>query len=204
MLSDLRLAELSAEAYAVAPVWSNGAIHAVARAIDEETVAVAFRGSACLEDWWRDFDAVPHEVREHPQLGPCHAGFLGDVESLFDAMRRDLAGKALVVAGHSKGGGEALIFAALMVIAGQAPVEVATFGAPRAGFAGLGRVLAAVKSVRQFRRGNDPVPEVPFLPTGYRHARALIEIGGRAIIPIEAHGIAGYVTALRGEPNHGP
>jgi hypothetical protein len=191
-VSDVALAAACEAAYADPVTWERGNAH-VLLAESEGRHVVAFRGTANARDWLVDFEASP---KLHPGLGWCHAGFLDDVLGVADQMRADLAGERVVVTGHSKGGAEALIFAGLLVLAGQAPEAVVTFGAPRAAFATLGEVLDQVP-VRQYRHGNDPVPLVPLELAGWRHAREpLLQIGQPCLDPIADHFIAGYRKAL--------
>jgi hypothetical protein len=188
---DAALADACSRAYD-GTTWERNDCHALAAEADGVHV-VAFRGTAGARDWLIDFDALP---KLHPGLGFCHQGFLDGVAGIADQIRADLAGKRVIITGHSKGGGEALIFAGLLVLAGQGPDAVVTFGAPRAAFATLGQVLDQVP-VRQYRHGNDPVPMVPLELAGWRHVREpLIQVGQPSLDPISDHLISGYRSAL--------
>lgn len=206
---DVELAAASATAYADPATWERGDCHAVL-ASTAGTHIIAFRGTADVMAWLIDFEAIP---KLHPQLGFCHAGFLDDVMGIADQILADLPPGPYVVTGHSKGGAEALIFAAIATLRGRPPIAVVTFGAPRAAFAKLGDVLDMLP-VRQYRHANDPVPSYPLADAGWRHWHepivSLIEIiepgaslvtgYGSAVVDlvrhVPDHFIAGYLHAL--------
>ena len=50
--------------------------------------------------------------------------------------------------------------------------------------------------LRLYRTGDDPVPDVPWLPALYLHPRALIPIGEPAFDPLVDHHITAYGRAL--------
>jgi hypothetical protein len=189
---DAACAAAAATSYTDPVTWERGNCHVLLAESDGYHV-IAFRGTASIADWLVDFEASP---KLHAALGWCHDGFLDDVLGVSEQMLADLAGKRVVVTGHSKGGAEALIFAGLMVVAAQAPEAVVTFGAPRPAYAKLGEVLAGV-AVREYRHGNDPVPEVLPEIAGWRHVREpLIQIGKPEPDAISDHFIEGYRKAL--------
>lgn len=185
-------AEACAAVYADPVTWHIGSAH-VLIAENAGLYIVSFRGSQDLADWLIDFTMRPVW---HPVLGWCHSGFLNDVLGVSDRMLADLAGKRVVVTGHSKGGAEAVIFAGLMVASGHPPEAVVTFGAPRAGFAMLRDVLNTT-AVIQFRNGNDPVPEVLPEIAFWRHAREPLQaIGTWTFDPFDSHLMESYRKAL--------
>lgn len=183
MSLDMALLDACAQAYLAPVTWERGNCHALLAEVAGQHV-VAFRGTANTRDWLVDFDAAP---MLHAGLGWCHQGFLESVLGVADQIRADLAGERLIVTGHSKGGAEALIFAGLLVLAGQAPAAVVTYGAPRAAYASLGEILDQVP-VRQYRHGHDPVPLVPPELAGWRHVREpLIQLPQPSLDPIADH-----------------
>ena len=102
--------------------------------------------------------------------------------------------------GHSKGGAEATVVAALMCAAGRPPRSLVTFGSPRVGSGELGRLLAT-KSVelRRYVFGADVVTQVPMLLgllRVYRHVAPAMRIGRTTGDGAKDHRIANYVTAL--------
>lgn len=157
-----------------------------------ELDVVAFRGTVDIADWLRDFDAVP---LYDPRVGSCHAGFLTGARAVLPAIinHRALEQRPRVLVGHSLGGALALVLGGLLIAAGQPPLHVETYGAPRAGFDTLANVYDGV-SVAQYRNGNDPVPEVPVFP--YRHVRPRLAIGAPHLDPIRCHFIAAYQGSI--------
>jgi len=143
------------------PVPASGAYVRITVAADGTTAIVAFRGSVTVLDWLRDFLFAPVAVRAHPQLGRCHAGFLNGAESIADAVAGAVDARPFVLTGHSLGGALAVGVAGLLICAGVAPDAVVTFGAPRFGMARFAALLEPYP-VRQYVRGNDPVPVLPF------------------------------------------
>jgi hypothetical protein len=204
MISDARLAALAAASYACDPTWTgqglDQSLHAV-RTDDADSglVVVAFRGSVTPVDWALDFYAIPapdHETLEHPTLGFVHRGFLLAAQTLIPQIALNLMGKDYVLTGHSLGGALALVVAGLLVDDGHMPTRVATFGAPKCGFTRFTAALQNV-SIGEYRRGNDPVPLVPFwLPQfPYEHPRTpLLRVGVPNIVPIECHHVGGYLA----------
>ncbi len=192
-MDDAQLAAIAAEAYGAAPSWCAGDVHALAvNRADFPIIAV--RGTtADPADWLRDLSALPER---DPDLGWCHRGFLDGARALSGAIMAsgaDLRGAILV--GHSMGGAIALLLAG-MLIARNVPVRaVVAFGAPRCGSWKLRRVLRRIP-LRLYRNGDDPVPDVPFLPGFYVHPCALIAVGEPALDPIADHAIASYRRTL--------
>jgi lipase (class 3) len=201
-MTDKNLAGYAAAAYAGVPTWTQGDAFVYATDLNDAQLGnitvVAWRGTADPEDLLHDADVIPED---DPDLGMCHAGFLEDVNGVAGRITSDLSGKRVVLTGHSKGGAEALIFGAKLLVANAPPLMIVTFGAPRAGFAKLRDTLSAVNTIRQYRNGNDPVTQVPFLVVPmagdlYMHARPLLSIGQPAPNPLDDHRIAGYQAAL--------
>jgi Lipase (class 3) len=206
MISDLDCARACADTYNLPPTLPvpQTGVDCRINVIDndgEGAVIVAFRGSVTAEDWARDFICAPIADRAHPQLGSCHAGFLDGAESIVDAVLQQLgyssAAWPRIITGHSLGGALALGVGALLTVAGKPPSAIVTFGAPRFG---MDKFVAAIASVtvRQYRRGNDPVPLVPFdVPPllNFLDARdPLIAIGAAQRDPFACHAIGGYVA----------
>lgn len=176
---DQILVDLSAAAYSEAPAWQFADVQAIRRDITADMTVVAFRGTCCTEDAIRDAEAWPTWDQA---LGFVHTGFWIGAKGIAEQIRRDLAGRKVIFTGHSLGGALALVTAALFVHGitfrprGWPQVtDVVTFGAPRAGFRRMRRVLAPVK-IRQYWLGDDPVPMVPWLLGCYVHARPLFHL----------------------------
>ena len=194
VISDAALCAAAAVAYASAATVAVGDVHAVLSRVDGLTV-VAFRGTvpSSWADWFRDIDAVPTPVRDHPRLGLCHRGFADGAEAILPLLLPLISGP-VALTGHSLGGALAIAAAALLADLGRPPSVLTTFGAPRVGIGGrLAELLAAV-SGRLYRNGDDPVPEIPIWP--FRHHRALTGLGLPALDAIGCHFIAAYAAGL--------
>jgi hypothetical protein len=196
MISDLELVHACAATYAdppTLPIPMTGVDCRTTPASDGGVI-VAFRGSVTLEDWVRDFMALPI-VGEHPQLGRCHAGFLDAAQSIVAAIAAAVAGRPFYVTGHSLGGAVAQGVGALLRWEGHEPARIVTFGSPRFGMEQFAAWLFPL-DVRLYRRGNDVVPLVPFDAPGFDFldARKLIPIGKPQRNPFDCHHIDGYVA----------
>lgn len=217
MTSDAELAHLCADAYLPGTTVAIGDdLAANVTRKDGETI-VAFRGTANPKGWLRDLDALP---KSHPALGYCHHGFLNGAIKLLQAVDLSSDKGSITLTGHSLGGALAIIFGALRIIGNQRVDRLATFGAPRAGYATLVGIWAPLRNaglVHQWRNGNDPVTEVPplavepiaglvlaqaayeaiMLMFPYRHVGDLIRIGTPdRLAPWNCHFIRHYATAV--------
>lgn len=192
MIPDVVLAEACQSAYDDPASVERGDCH-ISLSQSGGVLIVAFRGSQDVSDWVTNFDA---DAEDDPQLGPVHDGYHKNVIGIFGYVKPIIDAHGLWVAtGHSKGGGECLLFAGLMTAVGNAPIAICTLGAPKVGGDRLAEVLSPV-AVHQYRNGNDPVPLLPPHPT-WRHVRPLIEIGQLNLFPdIADHFVANYLEAL--------
>lgn len=194
-MDDLDLAKLASAAYDPTPTWSGADVFAYATAVDAATTVVAFRGSLTIDDWAHDFDALP---KHDPDLGFCHQGFLDNVRSVAAPIMQAMLGRQVIVTGHSKGGAEAQLLAALFVKAGRPPLQLSTFGAPRIEALGNYTVTALLEAVAgvDYRHRDDPVPDVPL---GFNHPRSVFQLQPPRleIAVIADHFISSYITALQ-------
>jgi hypothetical protein len=190
MIDSLVLAQICERCYhSVTKQFPNGTEVLV------EGDVIAFRGTEFDgRDILRDLRALPwHD----PVLGWCHAGFLKGVRGeCWEWLEGQITEKTLLI-GHSLGGAEADIAGGLAVsLLGIRPQAIVTFGAPRAGFAQLGRVLKDVPHLRHVH-GSDCVPSHPWPLWGYRHLQGLwdlnsVDDGDR----FGDHKIGNYIRAL--------
>ena len=191
------LARYAERAYAASPMFAASGVEIVRFTVAAPgggNVVYAFRGTEHdYRDILTDLRGVPWP---DPWLGWCHSGFLKGVRAVWPRLSRALARETAPVwfCGHSKGGAEATISAALTTMLIGAPAGLATFGAPRVGFARLAEVLDGVES-RRYVRGRDAVPDHPSRVWGYAHVGPEIAIG-TARHRWEDHRVAGYVDDM--------
>jgi hypothetical protein len=139
-------------------------------------VVVAFRGTlpidgpftvAMLLDWVNDLNARPIPGGGLP--GAVHEGFLGSLNSLWDAVRAETkrqlnqagAGTPLMVTGHSKGGAVAALAAMRFHQQDGLMANVVTFAAPKPGNTAFTDAYNAVIDHTRYEFGEDVVPHLP-------------------------------------------
>jgi hypothetical protein len=195
-MSPADVARISAKSYSYA-TWTAGELSAFYSAVGNDRVIAIPGTKPEIGEWLRDFDAMPVWDRK---LGICHRGFRDGALELYRASGlrvRDFSGSIIV--GHSLGGALALLLAGILTVEHCPPCAVVTFGAPRCGSWKLRRLLRRMP-LWLYRNGDDPVPDVPWLPGLYLHPRALIPVGERAFDPLADHPIAAYRRALDAMP----
>jgi hypothetical protein len=194
-MDDYALALLAQATHHDAPTWARGDAFVYGTPTEDGAIVVAFRGSHSINDWIHDFEVRPSL---DPELGWCHAGFLGNVRGVAGQIMHDVVGKRTIVTGHSKGGAEAKLFAALLVAAGRPPAQLTTFGAPRVAAQSNDRLAALLAAVpgMDYRHRVDPVPG---LPHGFSHPRPVHQLVEplAALEAITDHLIAHYIAALK-------
>ncbi|WP_299078800.1 hypothetical protein [uncultured Paraglaciecola sp.] len=95
----------------------------------DDVVNIAFQGSKTLPDWLQNFYAWPTKKVQH--IGKFHRGYACKViEHLQEIDTLLSTGKQNIVGGHSAGGGEGGIFAAVSYRQ-ELITQVVTFGAPQ-------------------------------------------------------------------------
>jgi Lipase (class 3) len=185
MISEHDIAQLCLDIYQGQPAqWDQLEVppDGVAFGIKEfpEGIALIFRGSATLQDWLRNAEAIA-DPSAHQGLGPVHPGFFAGLPELWTRLKPRLTQKPCIVAGHSLGAARASLFTGLMVLDGKAPVRRLCFGEPRPGFPQAAGIIANVRS-RSYRNANgrahDLVTDVPFTSwiEDYVHPTPLVPI----------------------------
>jgi hypothetical protein len=132
---------------------------------------VSFRGTESRGDWFRNVN-VPGRTRDY---GVAHRGFLGAFQAVESQLRSSLAGMAgrkLIVTGHSLGGALATVMAAEWQSFMPAAF-VATFGQPAVGRGAFRMFFLQNYSRRFFRFVNDS-DIVAQVPPGYEHVGRLL------------------------------
>src|SRR5262249_52940481 len=192
--TDAELAGLCFAAYRDMPDYSVDGLQAIQRKVGDYDV-IAIRGTDSPLDFLRDLAWRPVWSDD---LGMCHGGVL--VGALRLGSKLKYGGRPWIMTGHSLGGALAVGISAFLASRGKAPALLVTFGAPRFGMSKVPKLLAPVP-VRQYRYGNDPVPDVPFFIwplLRFSHARTpLIQIGKPNRDPLWCHQMSGYWKELQ-------
>ncbi len=155
---------------------------------------LAFRGTT--------FDGadILKDLRGYPwydkRLGWCHKGFLRGAQAIWPILRDvlwDLPPQWLT--GHSKGGAEATLIAALMIAdkGMRSPAGLVTFGSPRVGRKKLIKIVRAIPMSLRYVNGNDPVPSHPWEIWGYDHVPGILRLKGGNDWDMHDHRIADYI-----------
>ncbi len=198
LASDLARAALCRQSYdeSRAPRWQTpGLCHAFLDRDPDGTAIVTFRGTVIKDagDWWTDLRQLPMHL--DPAFGPLPGGFGSAVLSVLLRIFRELDGRTVVgFNGHSMGGANALIAAALWKHSGGNLGRVTAFEPPHVGR--LGGLLEN-EEVLATRVGIDPVPEVPILPPFHCHPVPITVLPNLARwSAIGCHEIANVILAL--------
>lgn len=141
---------------------------------------IAFGGSSSTIDWVKNAYALPWYERG---MGLCHRGFLLSARKVYNHIDPKSLKWPLIIGGHSKGGAEATLFAAMMARDGIPPAYLYTYGAPKCGGDSLAKALKDVE-IKRFVNGADIVPhlppDIPFINL-YNHPRLSIKLDGHWI-----------------------
>lgn len=204
-MNPLTYALLADAAYSTKPTFGNpdSAARAVMSTTDDGLV-MGFPGTNDLACWLADFNV---RLLETHDLGTVHRGFWESLQSLWPELSKQAPA---VVYGHSEGGALALLYAAMLCIAGKPPRAVFAFEPPRVSIdSTIGAMLAkAGVALHLYRNGNDLVPLLPVPIRGvaeWQHPAPLNRIGKPLLLlpnvqdHLMAHVIAG-IRALAAAP----
>lgn len=196
MIPASTLAALCAEDYTKPAAVERPGLHVQFTPAYGNSIIASFRGSEDLADWVLDFDTGTIRVAKYPKLDAIPEGFADDVLSAYAELRSGLTGaECIVLTGHSRGGLQAQILGALLVIDGVSVDQITTFGAPRGGQ--LGGQLEKVAVAEWYINGNDPVPGEPFFLSSPRpDARRYIGVKRTWGVTAADHFIASYQASL--------
>ena len=197
MISDLRLCQLAAQAYAGPWKWTSPGDTRVIRVEEDGYVVAGFEGTT-LDGW-----AIVRDLRFapwwHPRVGVVPSGALKGVQSVIDQILIDdgeaiRAGRFGVV-GHSLGGQLAFVMAGWLVSLGYPPAFVAAFDPSRAGWWKLRHLIRKVPRAFYTWHGSDPVPKAWPM---YLHPARRMTLGKRRglLCSIADHRIAAIEASL--------
>lgn len=169
-----------------------------------EDILIAFRGTTFDGvDIIRDLRGLPRPSSDIGGL--AHSGFLHGAVPLYKRLRAEVMlqqvnNRRIILTGHSKGGAEAVIFAALMCKDNSPPDGLVTFGAPRVLMGGLADEVSRIPGYR-YVFANDIVPSVPTFPYFHDRDATILGPNGRSWWrrSIRDHRIRNYVEALESD-----
>lgn len=128
-----------------------------------ESTILAFRGSVCFLDWWRDFEAF---AIFDDQLGAVERGFLEGLHDVFAQLDKS---RPMVLTGHSLGAAHAQLIGGLCIANNIEVDKIVVFGSPRPGYAHLKSLLQDTP-VFSYKNRHDPVTDVPFTLPDFPYA----------------------------------
>lgn len=197
---DRRVAELCRLDYdgKAIPTWETPGLCRAFKHLEPSGLWVIFEGTrpgyAC--DWARDALAA-FETRSDPAFGDMALGFWEDVVSVIFRMYAEIPTEAVVnFGGHSKGGSEAEMAAAVWKYSGRKLGRVTALEPARVGT--LGGLIADAPGISTWVKSGllfDLVPEAPrWLP----HPRPVTELHTSRLIlnPLELHELATVEAAM--------
>lgn len=189
--SDAALAALCVDSYAATPAG-----HVIDTVLDRAVIVwmsgytiVTVRGTADTRGWWSDFQISPRGLATHPELGECEAGFLAGAVALYPAIKSVLDAGPIILTGHSRGAAMLPILAALMKLDGIRPAYCCGFEAPWSVGPKCRDFVAGDIPGRQYRNGNDPVPDVPALSYLVANVWPITQIGRPMLNRFDCHAI---------------
>jgi hypothetical protein len=168
------------------------------------TAFVSFRGTADIEDWLADLDAIPEEYDQVVGFGQVHDGF----QDVYDLVRQSVAAKLataiagcdqILITGHSLGAALAVL-AAPDIFRNMPPNNIEpgliTFAGPRVGLPDFVTAFnAAIESCFRVVNFLDIVPYVPPAPYVHVGAQITVDSGG----PVQVawrHSLRAYQNGL--------
>ena len=138
-------------------ICNDGAVVCGRKDADGQIV-IAFRGSACLEDFLHDVEGI-QPVRV-PLIGTIGAGFFEGVRDIFELLGLR-AGDDIILTGHSLGCCHAAYVARLCILRGIKVSQLILFEPPRAGYQDFIDSLRNVGQILAYRDREDGVTSVP-------------------------------------------
>lgn len=140
----------------------------------DDHVHIAIGGTNDAYDWVQNVSAKINDADDIPM----HAGFRQSAEWIYESLLRGgvmelLAGRRLILSGHSSGGAIAAAMASEVICPNFVASEVYTFGAPRVFSPTLAfRFVASPAKLYRIVLQGDPIPRLPL--------RQLSRLFGRA------------------------
>lgn len=186
-----------------------GKFGVIVREVATGGLLVAIRGTLVIDEWLKNFTAIPSAYDFVPDFGHVHLGFESVYRtvrnSLFNTLRAQPPTTRVTLIGHSLGGAIATLAAPDIVINLEKPlVDVFTVGGPRVGKPDFrARFNGIIRDCFRVTNQLDIVPHLPTIATLWRHVGEEIEVDGDLD---NAHGLEAYLAGLLKllEPTAGP
>ncbi|UQX09342.1 lipase family protein [Candidatus Mycobacterium methanotrophicum] len=167
------------------------------------SAVVSFRGTADVEDWLADLDAIPGAYLPVRGFGQVHAGF----QDVYELVRQSIAAKLatatagcdqILITGHSLGAALAVL-AAPDIFRNTPPTiepRLIAFAGPRVGLPDFADPFnAAIESCFRGVKFLDVVPYLP--PTPYVHVGAQITVDSGGPVQVGSrHSLTAYQNGL--------
>lgn len=199
MLSDLDLAKLALDTYAVTPAGEVVAVNEDRAVITRhpDVTVVSIMGTNDAAGWISDFKIKGAIPREHPDIGVCESGFLDGAEALWPLLVPLLGSRPIILQGHSRGAGMVPILAAFALKAGVLLDSCVCWESPwSVGPKCRDLILAAHVPGVQWWHGDDPVCCVPSVPWLVPHVWPIKHFGTWKLDAAACHLMAGIVAEL--------
>jgi triacylglycerol lipase len=173
------------------------------------SLLVVIRGTLVIDEWLKNFTAIPNPYDFVPDFGLVHLGFEGVYRtvrnSIFNTLRTQPPTTRITLVGHSLGGAIATLAAPDITINLEKQlVDIFTVGGPRVGKPDFrARFNEVIRDCFRVTNQLDIVPHLPTVATLWRHVGEEIEVDGGldSTHSLEAY-LAGLLKLL--EPAAGP
>ncbi|MGH9158565.1 MAG: lipase family protein [Vicinamibacteraceae bacterium] len=181
----------------------------IVREVATDSLLVVIRGTLVIDEWLKNFTAIPNPYDFAPDFGLVHLGFEGIYRSvrnsIFNTLREQPQTRRITLVGHSLGGAIATLAAPdIMVNLEKQLVDVFTVGGPRVGKSDFrGNFNQIIHDCFRVTNQLDIVPHLPTVATLWRHVGEEIEVDGDLD---NAHSLDAYLAGLQKllEPPAGP
>ncbi|MPZ21124.1 MAG: hypothetical protein GEV06_24980 [Luteitalea sp.] len=164
------------------------------------SLLVVIRGTLVIDEWLKNFKAIPNPYDFVPDFGLVHLGFeavYGSVRnSIFNTLSAQPPTSRVTLVGHSLGGAMATLAAPdIMINLARQLVDVFTVGGPRVGKPNFrGSFNRIIRDCFRVTNQLDIVPHLPTIATLWRHVGEEIEVDGDLD---SAHSLHAYRAGLQ-------
>lgn len=200
ILPDSALANLELDTYSSSPAGFviNAGIDRVVITSLPDYAVISIMGTVTPAQWISDFKIQGVSSATHLILGECESGFLTGAQALWPAIREAVAGRKLVVQGHSRGAGMVPIFVGFAILDGFEVLRAIMYEAPWCVGPECKKFLlgAGVPGI-QYWHGDDPVPTVPAVSWLVPNVWSIVHFGQWQLDPFACHMMAGVAADLQ-------